>query len=214
MKKIERKIHEYRKDYNKSSISIENSHKNPFIQFHEWFLLAEQAGSFEPNAMALSTCTEKLQPSSRIVLLKEYSNEKGFIFFTNYESRKGKELANNPKASLLFFWGTMEKQIRIEGTIEKISPEASDEYFYTRPLENQAGAIVSNQSSEIMNIDVLKAEMTKLTEQGKLKRPENWGGYALVPNYFEFWQGSIGRLHDRITYQLINNEWTKKRIAP
>lgn len=98
--------------------------------------------------------------------------------------------------------------------VEKISPEDSDQYFYNRPLENQAGAIVSPQSREIENINVLKGEMLKLTAQGKLKRPENWGGYALVPNYFEFWQGSIGRLHDRITYEFLNNEWLKKRIAP
>lgn len=214
MKKVERKIHEYRKDYNKASISIENSHHNPFIQFHEWFLLAEQAGGFEPNAMILSTSNIEMQPSSRVVLLKEYSSDKGFIFFTNYDSKKGQELAGNPKSSILFFWGALEKQIRIQGLVEKISPEDSDQYFYNRPLENQAGAIVSPQSREIENINVLKGEMLKLTAQGKLKRPENWGGYALVPNYFEFWQGSIGRLHDRITYEFLNNEWLKKRIAP
>jgi pyridoxamine 5'-phosphate oxidase len=214
LKKAEKKIHHYRKVYNKDSLSLESSAENPFVQFHDWFELAENQKVFEPNAMILSSVSADNKPSSRVVLLKEYSEEKGFVFFTNYSSRKGLELQVNPHASILFFWETLEKQIRIEGVVEKISEKESDEYFYSRPIESQIGAIISPQSQEIKNSEYLIEKFEEVQASGKIKRPENWGGFTLKANYFEFWQGKIGRLHDRIIYQFVNNSWIKSQIAP
>lgn len=209
-----KKIHHYRKSYTKDSISIETSAENPFVQFHDWFELAENQTVFEPNAMILSTVDSQNRPSSRVVLLKEYSEAKGFVFFTNYNSRKGQNLASNPNASLLFFWESLEKQVRIEGVVEKLSAEESDEYFYSRPLENQIGAIISPQSQKIESTEFLADRYKEVETSGNIKRPESWGGYTLKANYFEFWQGKIGRLHDRITYELQGNTWLRSRIAP
>lgn len=209
-----KKIHDYRKSYTKDTISVETTAENPFSQFKHWFELAENLKDFEPNAMVLSTVSAEGAPSSRVVLLKEFSAHNGFVFFTNYDSRKGKNLQVNPNASLLFFWGPLEKQVRIEGVVEKISPEESDKYFYSRPLESQIGAIASPQSQKIEGEDFLINRFKEIQTNNNIKRPENWGGYTLKANYFEFWQGKIGRLHDRITYTLQNNEWLKNRIAP
>jgi pyridoxamine 5'-phosphate oxidase len=214
LKKVEKKIHHYRKAYNKDSISLESSAENPFIQFHDWFELAENQTLFEPNAMILSTVGAGMRPSSRVVLLKEYSEEKGFVFFTNYESRKGRELQQNPNASLLFFWESLEKQVRIEGVVEKISEKESEEYFYSRPIESQIGAMISPQSHVIEGSEYLIKKFEEVKATGKTKRPENWGGFTLKPDYFEFWQGKIGRLHDRITYEYKNDNWMKFQIAP
>jgi pyridoxamine 5'-phosphate oxidase len=209
-----KKIHHYRKSYTKDAISIHNTAENPYNQFKHWFEMAEEIVDLEPNAMVLSTVNSQVRPSSRIVLLKEFSVEKGFVFFSNYDSRKGNDLKLNPFASLLFFWGPLEKQVRIEGVVEKISEKESDEYFYSRPIESQIGALASPQSKIIEQEDFLINNFNKILNSKNIKRPENWGGYTLKANYFEFWQGKIGRLHDRITYTHQNNAWLKNRIAP
>ena len=190
--------------------------KNPFIQFTKWYESILDSNLNEPTAMMLSTADVNGNPSARIVLLKEI-DDSGFVFYTNYGSRKGKDLEANPKAALTFFWDEQRKQIRIEGRIEKISREISKEYFSSRPRESQIGALVSAQSSVLPNREILENKFDEL--EGKfgneeIPLPDFWGGYRLIPNYFEFWQGRENRLHDRICYKKENNEWHIFRIAP
>jgi pyridoxamine 5'-phosphate oxidase len=190
--------------------------KNPFIQFSEWYESILNFKINEPTAMMLSTADVNGNPSARIVLLKEIDNS-GFIFYTNYGSRKGKDLKENPKAALTFFWDELRRQIRIEGRIEKIRRETSKEYFSSRPHESQIGAWVSAQSSVIPNREILENKFDELKEKfgnEEIPLPDFWGGYRLVPNYFEFWQGRENRLHDRICYEKENDEWKIFRIAP
>lgn len=209
-----RKLHHFRKEYNKFQLSIESSALDPFEQFGLWFHQALELGGFEANAMVLSTISEDMQPSSRVVLLKEYS-ENGFVFYTNYTSRKGNEIEFNPKVAILFFYEAMERQIRIQGVLEKISSEESSKYFDSRPLESQYGAMVSPQSKKIESKESLDAELLKLkTENKKPQMPKHWGGYLLKANYFEFWQGRPNRLHDRVCYELKEGQWNKFAIAP
>ncbi len=190
--------------------------KNPFIQFGKWYEGILNSKLNEPTSMMLSTADVNGNPSARIVLLKEI-DDSGFVFYTNYGSRKGKDLKENPKAALTFFWDELLRQIRIEGRIEKISIETSREYFSSRPRESQIGAWVSEQSSVIPNREILENKFDELEEKfgnEEIPLPDFWGGYRVIPNYFEFWQGRENRLHDRICYNKENNEWKIFRIAP
>jgi len=190
--------------------------KNPFIQFTKWYESILNSNLNEPTAMMLSTADVNGNSSARIVLLKEF-DDSGFVFYTNYESRKGKDLNKNPKAALTFFWDEQRRQIRIEGAVEKISRETSKKYFSSRPRESQIGAWVSAQSSEVPNRDFLENKYVELEEKfgsEEIPLPDFWGGYRVTPNYFEFWQGRENRLHDRICYKKENDEWKIFRLAP
>lgn len=192
-----------------------NVSNNPFIQFSLWFDLVLKAEISEPNAMTIATADKNGMPSARMVLLKGF-DETGFTFFTNYGSRKGKELSENPFASLLFWWKEFERQVRIEGKINKISREESQEYFNVRPLKSRYGALASNQSEVISNRELLENKFAYLEKQfgDNPPIPENWGGYKLIPNKFEFWQGRQDRLHDRICYEKVKDEWKIYRLQP
>lgn len=206
-------LHEFRKSYTKFQLDEADVNKNPFKQFNIWFKDAIEDGTFEANAMIVSTINKNLQPSSRVVLLKHLVEE-GFIFFTNYDSRKGQDIRAHKKASILFFWEKFERQVRIEGVIEKVPENFSDDYFNSRPKQSQIGAIVSKQSKVLKNRRTLEDEIQSFDENQETKRPENWGGYLLRPTYFEFWQGRANRLHDRIVFEKENNNWNIKRIYP
>jgi pyridoxamine 5'-phosphate oxidase len=206
-----------RQEYSAASLSEASTKADPIKQFEQWFNEAVESDQHEPNAMTLATATYDGRPSARIVLLKGFDTA-GFVFYTNYLSRKGKEITKNPLGALTFFWGTLERQVRIEGTIEKLSKEQSDEYFHTRPVKSQLGAVASPQSQEIADRDGLEKKMEQLeTEyEGKeIPKPSFWGGYVLKPRMIEFWQGRRSRLHDRILYKKIDNKnWKKVRLAP
>lgn len=204
-----------RLSYERDQLLESNVSKDPFNQFKIWFDLVVKAEVIEPNAMTIATSTKNGIPSARMVLLKGF-DETGFTFFTNYESRKGKELLDNPLASLLFWWREFERQVRIEGTIEKISRKDSEEYFNVRPLKSRYGALSSNQSEIVKNREVLEKRFSDLEKQfgENPPTPENWGGYKLLPNKFEFWQGRRDRLHDRICYEKVNNDWKIYRLQP
>lgn len=212
---MEKNIADIRKDYVKGSIAVSEMPQNPIDAFQKWLDEALNAKVEEPTAFNLSTVSEEGQPHSRIVLLKGIENG-NFIFFTNYKSSKGNDLLFSPKVALNFFWPELERQIRILGTAEKISPEKSDTYFYSRPLESQAGAIVSAQSNEIdEHLDLTTAIEHLLMNPNEIKRPEHWGGFEINPNYIEFWQGRPSRIHDRVFYQKIDDlKWKKGRLAP
>lgn len=215
-KKIkEMDIYDFRMDYEVDQLSEENVAVNPIVQFEKWFKLAIDSPEIvESNAMHIATVDLIGRPSGRIVLLKSFGDF-GFQFFTNYESKKGKELAQNPFASLTFFWPNLEKQIRIEGVVEKISEVESQNYFITRPLKSQIGAIASPQSSVIEGRQILEDKFKMIEQNLELvKKPEQWGGYILKPSYFEFWQGRRSRLHDRIFYEKNDNSWKIGRLAP
>jgi len=205
------------KESNRSNELNEGSiNKNPFIQFTKWYESILSSNLNDPTAMMLSTADVNGNPSARIVLLKEI-DDRGFVFYTNYESRKGKDLKENPKAALTFFWDELRRQIRIEGRIEKISKEISKKYFSSRPRESQIGAWISEQSSVIPNRKFLENKFDELEEKfsnEEIPLPDFWGGYRVIPNYFEFWQGRENRLHDRICYKKENDEWKLFRLAP
>lgn len=186
----------------------------PIEQFTLWFSEALEAGVPEPNAMTLATIGPDQHPSARIVLLKGF-DEQGFVFYTNYESRKGRELAEHPQASLLFFWQMLERQVRIEGRIEKTSAQESDDYYHSRPLESRIGAWVSPQSQPTTR-EALETRNSELTASlgNDPARPPHWGGYRVVPHYVEFWQGRPSRLHDRLAYRQQDGVWTLQRLAP
>jgi pyridoxamine 5'-phosphate oxidase len=211
-------IQNLREDYRASTLEIETSEKNPLSQFRLWFEEALKAEVPEPNAMTLATASAQGMPSARIVLLKKY-DEEGFVFYTNYKSRKGQELLKNPQAALVFCWLELQRQIRIEGRVEKLSKEASLTYFQSRPKSSQIGAWVSNQSQETKgDRSELEAKEAELKERFKeveqLPLPEHWGGFRIVPENFEFWQGRTSRLHDRIFYKKDGADWEKIRLAP
>lgn len=206
-----------RKIYQLQSLLEKEMDVNPLKQFETWWQQAIESKIEEPNAMTLATCTKSGKPSARIVLLKGIT-ENGFVFFTNYTSRKGKEIEENPFVSLLFFWKEMERQVRIEGSIKKVSAAESDDYFCSRPRASRIGAWCSPQSTVIENREFLQNNMEKYNSHfGKenIPRPDFWGGYMVEPNRIEFWQGRPGRLHDRLQYSLTENKlWNIERLAP
>jgi len=210
-------IENLRVDYTAASLSESSTKADPIKQFELWFNEAQEAKVPEINAMTLSTATQDGRPSARVVLLKGIY-ETGFVFYTNYLSRKGKEITKNPVGALTFFWPSMERQIRIEGTIEKVSKEQSEKYFHSRPKSSQVGALASPQSQEIESRDVLEKKWSDLEaeyEGKEVPKPSYWGGYIVKPRMIEFWQGRPSRLHDRILYKKIDNKnWKKVRLAP
>jgi len=206
-------LKDQRKVYEKFELHEESVKHNPFDQFKNWFVDTKNSEILEANAMTLATASKDGKPSARIVLLKEVT-ETGFVFFTNYNSQKGKDLAENPQAEILFFWDALERQVRIGGNVKKISQDESRAYFDTRPPESRAGAIASPQSQKIESRAVIEEKIKTVLAENKLDMPENWGGYILEPNYFEFWQGRHSRLHDRIIYELMEGSWKVGRLAP
>jgi len=214
MEPTEGNLHHMREDYQRGALDIGGVYPSAMQQFAFWFEAAGKAGIDEPNAMVLATVDVNGKPSSRVVLLKEFDST-GFVFFTNYNSKKGHDLAINPHACLNFWWGPLERQIRISGTIEKISEKESDEYFYSRPVGSQAGAVISPQSSEIESRAWLEQRLIEVQLKGDIKRPAHWGGYKLTATEIEFWQGRSNRLHDRLLYvKTGDNNWEIKRLAP
>ncbi|MEO6455975.1 MAG: pyridoxamine 5'-phosphate oxidase [Ginsengibacter sp.] len=213
---FDKNITELRKDYLLQTLSESEVSSNPIVQFEKWWLEAIKSEIEEINAMTLATCNSKGQPSARVVLLKDFSEE-GFIFFTNYNSRKGKDLSQNPFAALVFFWKELERQVRIEGSVKKISESDSDEYFLTRPQASRLGAWSSPQSSFITDREILEKNVEyylQFFNNGDIPRPGYWGGYIIKPSLIEFWQGRPGRLHDRIQYIASDPGWQINRLAP
>ena len=210
-------LHSMRIDYSGKDLKIKKFKKNPINQFNLWFQEAVKFKTKEPNAMTLSTIKKDNKPTSRTVLLKEVDN-KGFVFFTNYNSNKGKEIKNNKNVSLNFLWKNMERQIIIEGITKKISEVSSINYFNKRPRDSQISAWVSNQSKKLKNKIVLENQYKKIIKKFEkmdtIPKPTYWGGYIVIPNKIEFWQGKKSRLHDRICYKLINKNWKKFRLSP
>lgn len=213
---MNKNIAEIRKEYALLSLNEDDVEANPFDQFTKWWNEARASEILEVNAMTLATATKDGKPSARIVLLKDY-DERGFVFFTNYESHKGKELALNANAALVFFWKEIERQIRIEGITEKIDPAESDAYFLSRPEGSRIGAWASPQSKVIENRSLLEESVVKIKDQFKnsIPRPPHWGGYRVVPELIEFWQGRRNRLHDRILFtKTAHGSWKVERLAP
>ena len=208
-------LHHIREEYSKQELSEQQCHANPLIQFEQWLNEAIRAQVNEPTAMNVATVDAMGKPNSRMVLLKEV-NEQGFVFFSNYLSRKGQALDVHPYAALTFFWAELERQVRIEGCVEKLSAQASDEYFASRPYTSRLGAWASEQSSVIADKNVLikRAAAVGLKHPLHVPRPPHWGGYVVIPERVEFWQGRPSRLHDRIQYRLQHQEWLKERLAP
>jgi len=214
---MQKDLGDYRKIYKKSALTEDSISNSPMELFEKWFAEIEASdGVEEPNAMTVSTIGLDGFPKNRVVLLKKY-NQEGFIFYTNYESEKGKSITENPKVSVSFFWPNLERQIIIKGNAEKISDKLSDAYFESRPDGSKLGAIVSAQSSVIASREVLEDKLASLEKeyQGKeIERPDWWGGYIVKPISMEFWQGRPNRLHDRIRYTLAEKDWVIERLAP
>ena len=205
-----------RKEYTLHTLDESSIDGSPFKQFEKWFEEALNAKVLEANAMTLATVSANNRPSARIVLLKGFT-EAGFTFYTNYQSSKGKELADNPYCSLSFFWPEIERQVRIEGISERVSAQESDAYFNSRPLQSRLGAWTSPQSSVIASRQILEERYKSMEKkfEGKLvTRPTQWGGYLVKPFLVEFWQGRVSRLHDRLVYTLVDGSWKISRLAP
>jgi pyridoxamine 5'-phosphate oxidase len=207
-----------RVEYQRASLDEHDVDRDPFRQFARWFEEAVAARVPEPNAMTLATTSADGRPAARIVLLKEV-DARGFCFYTNYESRKGRDLAADPRAALVFFWVELERQVRVEGVTERVSSEESDTYFALRPRMSRLGAWASPQSAPIANRAILDTRLAEVAanypdEQAAVPRPPNWGGYRVLPDRFEFWQGRHSRLHDRIAYRHDADRWVIERLAP
>lgn len=211
-------LEDLRQEYRLGELSEATCDSNPIVQFELWMKQAQAADLTEPNAMTLATATRGGRPSARVVLLKQVSAD-GFVFYTNYESRKGWELAENPYAALTFYWAELERQVRIEGPVTKISREQSEAYFRVRPKNSRLGALASNQSQILPSRKLIEARMAELearyADTDEIPLPHYWGGYCLSPDVIEFWQGRRSRLHDRIRYTRHDRQtWTIDRLAP
>ena len=205
-----------RRDYRLTTLTEVDVDLDPIVQFHRWFDDAIRAKVNEPNAMCLATATPDAYPSARIVLLKG-ADARGFVFYTDYRSRKGQELSDNPHASLCFFWPELERQVRIAGAVHRVSRAESDEYFQSRPVASRVGAWTSHQSAVLMSRDALELELAaNLTRfgDGPVALPEHWGGYRVVPEEIEFWQGRENRLHDRLQFRREAGVWVRRRLSP
>jgi pyridoxamine 5'-phosphate oxidase len=210
-------VAELRREYMAGGLTEADAGDDPFDLFRRWFAAALAADLPEPNAMTLATATPDGAPSARVVLLKAL-DDRGFTFFTNYESRKGREMAANPRVALVFLWHPLERQVRVEGTVEQVTPEESDAYFAVRPLGSRLGAWASAQSAVIPDRAFLErqhAELMAKHPDGIIPRPPNWGGYRVLPTVIEFWQGRPNRLHDRLRFtRQPDGRWKKERLAP
>jgi pyridoxamine 5'-phosphate oxidase len=209
-------LKDIRTDYQKFELTEQTVNSDPFMQLTQWLLEAVEAQEPDPTAMVLSTIDKDGYPDARVVLLKEIATD-GLIFFTNYESKKGQQIADNNHVSVVFLWSVLERQVRVKGTVEKISEEESEAYFLSRPLESQLGAWASPQSQVIENRQVLTdhyIHYKKEFETRKMIKPPHWGGFIIRPEYFEFWQGRSNRLHDRLSFSLTGQSWELHRLAP
>lgn len=211
-------IADLRHEYMQRGLDESQVDADPFRQFRDWFDAAVTAEHPEPNAMTVATATPDGAPSARMTLLKGV-DERGFIFYTNYESRKGRELAANPRAALIFFWVLLERQVRIEGRVERVAAELSDAYFHSRPIGSQLGSAISPQSQVIASRDVLEqryADLERMYAGAEIPRPPHWGGFRVIPEVIEFWQGRQSRLHDRLRYtrDADTGAWRIERLAP
>lgn len=210
-------IEQIRRDYMLKSLGKDDIRPNPFEMFEIWFDEANKSELPDVNAMTLATCGDDLQPSCRIVLLKGVSKQ-GFVFYTNYESSKGSQLAENPRAALCFYWAALERQVRIEGVVQKVPKQASEEYFAGRPYESRIGAWASHQSEIVQSREQLEAQfndmLTEFPDKENVPMPPYWGGYELIPTRFEFWQGRESRLHDRFEYLRNEKKWIISRLSP
>jgi len=210
-------VADLRKDYQLQGLSETDADLNPFKQFQIWFDQALAAQLPEPNAMTVATVTKSGNPRARVVLLKNF-DERGFVFYTNYHSHKGQELADNPQAAIAFWWAELERQVRIEGRVLKVSDRESDEYFHSRPFNSRLGAWASEQSQVIESREVLEQRLQDLKtkyENQDIPRPPHWGGFRVIPTAIEFWQGRPSRLHDRLLYSLLDDSsWQIERLSP
>ena len=210
-------ISDLREDYTKHALRATDLSADPFAQFEQWFQQAEECEVQEPNAMCLATVSADGQPSTRVVLLKAFSN-KGLVFYTNYESRKASELEANPKVAANFLWLPLQRQVNVTGRVERVSKVEALKYFISRPLASRLGAWSSPQSQVITSRQILEAKLDQMKRKfadGEVPLPDHWGGYRIVPETFEFWQGGSGRLHDRFMYRLdAAGGWTSERLAP
>ena len=210
-------VADLRKDYQLQGLSETDADRNPFKQFQLWFDQALAAQLPEPNAMTVATVTKSGKPRARVVLLKNF-DERGFVFYTNYHSHKGQELADNPQAAIAFWWAELERQVRIEGRVLKVSDRESDEYFHSRPFNSRLGAWASEQSQVIESREVLEQRLQDLKtkyENQDIPRPPHWGGFRVIPTAIEFWQGRPSRLHDRLLYSLLDDgSWQIERLSP
>ncbi len=212
---MDKKLADLRKSYERAELDEHAADPNPLVQFERWLSEAIRAQIPEPNAMTVATVGPDLRPSTRVVLIKG-CDDRGIVWYTNYESRKGRELAHNPYAALQFHWVELERVVRIEGKVEKTSDAESDEYFHSRPLDSRIGAWASPQSRPIASRAVLVANAARYAAQFGLNppRPPHWGGFRLTPDRWEFWQGRKSRLHDRLCYRLVDGHWVRERLAP
>jgi len=205
-----------RREYDGKPFTEENVHADPIQQFTEWFDVAVDKIHHDPNAMILATTSANGQPTTRTVLLKGF-DENGFVFYTNYNSRKSKQISSNSNVSLTFYWPDLMRQIHIEGKAEKVSAEQSDRYFKTRPDSSKLSAWASDQSSPISSREELEnrlKEMEEKFDKGEIPRPPHWGGFIVIPDQMEFWQGRLNRLHDRIRYKKVKEAWMIERLSP
>jgi pyridoxamine 5'-phosphate oxidase len=214
--RMARSLADLRRDYSTHGLTEADAGDDPFALFHRWLDDAIAAELTDPNAMILATCTADGTPSARAVLLKSL-DDRGFTFFTNYDSRKGREMAANPRVALVFLWHQLERQVRVEGTIERVTPAESDDYFANRPLGSRLGAWASRQSDTIPDrayLERVHAELAAKYPDGTVPRPPNWGGYRVIPTAIEFWQGRPSRLHDRLLFTRQASGWKRERLAP